>query len=141
MASTLQLILPGTVKLTDDIKKLLEYTDLVLLDVKHIDDKKCQELTGVSNKLGLEFAKYLSQNNIPIWIRQVIIPGITDAPKDLLKLKEFIASLKTVQKIELSPYHEMGKFKWEKLGHTYELGGISPATGEDILKAREILGI
>lgn len=110
--------------ITDDIEKLLKLTNLVLLDIKHIDDKKCKELVGYSNKFELDFARYLSDKNIPIWIRQVIIPGITDDKNDLLKLKDFIASLKTVEKIELFPYHELGKFKWEALGLEYDLENI-----------------
>lgn len=131
----------GMVALTEDIKKVLSVTDLVLLDIKHIDSKKCKELVGFSNKLELDFAKYLSDNDIPIWIRQVLIPGYTDDEQDLLKLKDFIASLKTIQKVELLPYHDMGKFKWKKLGIKYDLEGIRPANLQDINKAKEILGI
>ena len=131
----------GMVAITDDIKELLKYTDLVLLDIKHIDDKKCKELVGRSNKLELEFAKYLSDNNIKIWIRQVLVPGFTDDKEDLLKLKDFISSLKTVQKIELLPYHNIGEFKWKKLGLDYPLEGIRQANDEDIKRAKEILGI
>ena len=104
------------VALTDDIKKVLSLTDLVLLDIKHINNQKSKELVGFSNKLELEFAEYLSNHNISIWIRQVLIPGYTDDEQDLLKLKDFIASLKTVQKVEFLPYHDMGKFKWKRLG-------------------------
>ena len=129
------------VAITDDIKKLLSLTDLVLLDIKHIDDKKCKELVGNSNKLELNFARFLSDNNIPMWIRQVIIPGITDDTNDLLKLKDFISSLKTVQKVELLPYHDMGKFKWKKLGCKYALEDVRPANQEDIEKAKKTLGI
>lgn len=131
----------GMFPLTDDIKNVLSVTDLVLLDIKHIDDKKCKELVGKSNKLELEFAKYLSDNNISMWIRQVLIPGITDDRENLLKLKKFISSLSTVKKIELLPYHNMGKFKWEKLGLKYELENIRPANSEDIEKAKNVLGI
>ena len=131
----------GMFPLTEDIKKLLSLTDLVLLDIKHINDEKCTDLVGFSNKLELEFAKYLSDNNIPIWIRQVLIPGITDDEKDLLELKDFIASLKTVQKVELQAYHDMGKFKWENLGFKYPLENVRSATDEDIKRAKEILGI
>ena len=131
----------GMFPLTDDIKKVLSVTDLVLLDIKHIDDKKCKDLVGKSNKLELEFAKYLSDNNIDIWIRQVLVPGITDDETDLLKLKEFISSLKTVKKVELLPYHNMGKYKWEKLGLKYELENIRQATSDDVEKAKKILGI
>jgi len=130
----------GMVALNDDVKKLLTLTDLVLLDIKHIDDEKCKNLVGKSNKLELEFAKYLSDNNIPIWIRQVIIPGYTDNTQDLLKLKNFISTLKTVKKVELLPYHDLGKYKWKKLGIKYELENIQNATDEDIKKTKEVLG-
>jgi len=129
----------GMVTLTDEIKELLNLTDLVLLDIKHIDDEKCKELVGFSNKKELEFAKYLNENNIPVWIRQVIIPEITDDEEDLKKLREFIASLNNVQKIELLPYHSLGKYKWDKLGKEYELGNIKDATEEDIKRAKKIM--
>lgn len=114
----------GMVALTEDVKRALNLTDLVLLDVKHIDDKKCKDLVGLSNKLELNFARYLSDNNIPIWIRQVIVPGITDNEDDLLKLKDFVNSLKTVQKVEFLPYHNLGEFKWKKLGLEYPLARL-----------------
>ena len=76
-----------------------------------------------------------------MWIRQVIVPGYTDNEEDLLKLKDFIDSLKTVEKVELLPYHNIGEFKWKKLGLKYPLEGIRQATDEDIKKAKEILGI
>ena len=131
----------GMVPLTDDIKKVLSVTDLVLLDIKHIDDSKCKDLVGKSNKLELEFARYLSDNNINMWIRQVIIPGYTDSEQDLLKLKWFLISLKTVEKIELLPYHDMGKFKWKNLGAKYNLEDVRPANSDDIEKAKKVLGI
>ena len=131
----------GMVALTEDIKKVLSLTDLVLLDIKHINDKKCKELVGKSNKLELKFAKYLSDSRIKMWIRQVLIPGYTDAPEDLLKLKDFLSTLKTIEKIELLPYHDMGKFKWKKLGLSYDLENVPNATTEDVQKAKEILGI
>ncbi len=131
----------GMVSITDDIKELLKFTDLVLLDIKHINDEKCKELVGFSNKKELEFARYLSDNNIPVWIRQVIIHGITDDEEDLFNLKEFITTLSNVKKIELMPYHELGKFKWENLGFNYELDGVPAATSEDIARAKKILGI
>ena len=131
----------GMVPLTEDIKKVLSLTDLVLLDIKHIDPKKCKNLVGVSNELELEFAKYLSDNNIPMWIRQVIVPGITDDEEDLIKLKFFLSTLKTVEKIELLPYHTLGKHKWKDLGLKYELEGVRDATIEDIERAKAVLGI
>lgn len=131
----------GMVDITDDIKELLNLTDLVLLDIKHINDEKCKDLVGFSNKKELEFARYLSDNNIPVWIRQVIIHGITDDEEDLLALKEFVGSLSNVEKIELMPYHELGKFKWENLGFNYELDGVPAATSKDIGRAKRILEI
>ena len=131
----------GMVNLTDDIKKLLSLTNLVLLDIKHIDDEKCKNLVGKSNKLELEFAKYLSDNNIPVWIRQVLVPGYTDNPEDLLKLKNGISTLKTVQKVEFLPYHNMGKYKWKKLGFKYELENVRETNNDDIKKAKKILGM
>ena len=127
----------GMVALTEDIKKVLSVTNLVLLDIKHIDREKCKKLVGFSNKLELDFAKYLNDNHIPMWIRQVLIPGYTDDEQDLLKLKDFIASLKMVQKVELLPYHDMGKFKWKKLGMEYELEGVRPANSQYIKNAKK----
>ena len=131
----------GMVGLTPDVKEVLSLTDLVLLDIKHINSEKSKELIGFSNKLELEFAKHLSENAIPIWIRQVIIPGITDDEQDLIKLKEFIQTLKTVEKVELLPYHTLGKHKWTDLGLEYELEGIPEATYEDISRAKKLLDL
>ena len=131
----------GMVSLTDDIKKVLKLTDLVLLDIKHIDDEKYKDLVGRSNKLELEFAKYLSDNNIPVWIRQVLIPGYTDGEEDLLKLKDFLSTLNNVEKVEFLPYHSMGKFKWKELGFKYELEDVRDATSEDVDRAKRTLGI
>ena len=131
----------GMVAITEDIKEVLKYTDLVLLDIKHIDDEKCKELVGVSNKRELEFAKYLSENGIKMWIRQVLVPGYTDDEQDLLKLKEFIKSLKTVEKVQILPYHSMGKYKWEKLGLKYELENVRDANQSDVERAKKILEI
>ncbi len=131
----------GMVFISKDIQDLLSLTDLILLDIKHIDNEKCKALVGVGNTLELNFARYLSDNNIPMWIRQVIVPGFTDSKEDLLKLKEFILSLKTVERVELLPYHNMGAYKWKNLGETYSLENVSPATSNDIERAMKILGI
>ena len=122
----------GIIAITDDVKETLKYTDLVLLDIKHIDDEKCKELTGCSNKRELEFARYLSDNGIKMWIRQVILPGITDNEEDINKLRQFINTLKTVEKVEFLPYHSMGRFKWKNLGLDYELENLRDATMGDI---------
>ena len=129
----------GMFGITDDIKKVLELTDLVLLDIKHIDDEKCKDLVGSSNKKELEFARYVSDNGIKMWIRQVLVPGYTDDEADLIKLGEFIRSLKTVEKVQVLPYHSMGKYKWEKLGKKYELEGVREATQEDVKRAENLI--
>ncbi len=131
----------GMVALTDDVKTLLSYTDLVLLDIKHINTNKAKELVGFNNENELNFAKYLSDNNIPVWIRQVLIPGYTDDESDLLKLKDFISTLNTIKKVELLPYHDLGKYKWKKLGLNYDLENIRPANEDDINRAKKLLGI
>ena len=105
----------GNLEITPEIAKLIDLTDLFLLDIKCINDKICIPLTGFSNKKELAFARYLSEHGKPMWIRQVLIPGITDIEEDLLQLKDFISTLKTVEKVEFLPYHNLGKFKWEKL--------------------------
>ena len=76
---------------------------------------------GLSNELELDFAKYLDSINKPMWIRQILIPGITDSEEDLIALKDFLSTLKNVEKIEILPYHDLGKFKWENLNATYPL--------------------
>ena len=131
----------GMVALTDDIKKLLSLTDLVLLDIKHIDSEKFKNLVGFNNEKELAFARYLSDNNIHMWIRQVLVPGYTDDEQDLLKLKDFISSLNTVDKVEILPYHDMGRYKWEKLGLKYELDGVRVANDDDVTRAKNLLGI
>jgi pyruvate formate lyase activating enzyme len=131
----------GMVSLNDKIKELIDLTDLFLLDIKHIDPDKCKNLVGFSNEKELNFARYLSDNGTHMWIRQVLIPNYTDDERDLLNLKEFISSLKTVDKVEILPYHSMGKFKWKKLGFKYELEDVPDASTKDIDRAKKILGI
>lgn len=92
-------------------------------------------------KENLHFARYLSANNIHMWIRQVLVPGYTDDEQDLLKLKDFISSLNTVDKVEILPYHDMGRYKWEKLGLKYELDGVRVANDDDVKRAKKILGL
>ena len=130
----------GMVALTDKIKEVINLTDIFLLDIKSINDETCKWLTGMSNKLELEFANYINERGKRIWIRQVLVPGITDKEEDLVKLKEFLSKL-NIEKIDILPYHTLGKSKWEKLGLQYELEDVRPANSEDVAKAKEILGI
>lgn len=129
----------GSLKIDEKIKKLLNVTDTVLLDIKHIDENKCIQLTGSSNKNELEFAKYLSEQGIAMWIRQVLVPGYTDNEEDLIKTRQFIKTLKTVKKVEVLPYHDFGKTKWYEMGLKYPLEGIKTPTNEEIKKAEKIL--
>lgn len=131
----------GNAYINDKMKQLIDLTDLFLLDIKCINDEICKKLTGVSNKKELEFAKYLSDINKPMWIRQVIVPSITDRTEDLIKLKEFLRTLKNIEKIELLPYHDMGKYKWTDIGCKYELEAIRNANSNDIEYAKRILEI
>ena len=131
----------GMVELTDTIKEVLSLTDLVLFDIKHIDSKKCKDLVGFENTRELKFAKYLSDNNISIWIRQVLVPGYTDDENDLLKLKDFIKSLKSVERVEILPYHNLGEYKWKELNLEYALKDVRQANIDDVNRAKKILEI
>ena len=131
----------GNFPLTDKMKKIIDLADLFLLDIKCINDEICKDLVGVSNKLELEFAKYLSDIGKDVWIRQVLVPGITDHEEDLLKLKNFLSTLRNVKKVEILAYHDLGRFKWENLGCNYELEDIPNATTEDVSRAKKILGL
>lgn len=131
----------GSLPLTDKMKKIIDLTDLFLLDIKCINDDICKDLVGVSNKLELAFARYLSDIDKPVWIRQVLVPGITDHGEDLLQLKDFLTTLKNVKKVEILPYHDLGRFKWENLGCNYELEDVPNATTEDVARAKKILSL
>lgn len=131
----------GSFSITDEMKKLIDLTDLFLLDIKCINDEICKDLTGVSNQRELEFARYLSKNWKDMWIRQVLVPGITDKEEDLKNLRQFISELDTVKKVEVLPYHDLGKYKWAELGCKYELEDVPSATSSDVNRAKQILGI
>ena len=123
----------------EKVKELLEYTDLVLLDIKHAVEEKHRVITGVGNEKIKAFAGYVSGRGIPIWIRYVLVPGYTDEEEDLRLAADFIRELKTVEKVEVLPYHSMGAFKWEKLGSEYQLKDLKAPTDEQLKNAREIL--
>lgn len=118
---------------------LLAVTDLVLLDIKHIDDGEHIKLTGRSNKNILAFARYLSDLGKPVWIRHVLVPGITDNDEYLHRLKAFLSTLTNVEKVEVLPYHTMGEVKYNKLGINYPLKGVPPPSPERVKNAKEIL--
>jgi len=117
--------------------KLLEVTDLVMLDIKHIDDEQHKKLTGHSNQNILAFAKYLSEKNIPVWIRHVIVPDWTDSTEEQTRLGYFIGGLKTLKALDVLPYHDMGKAKYHELGIPYPLEEVKPVDKETAVQARE----
>ncbi len=119
--------------------ELMALTDLFLLDIKQINDDKHRELTGFSNSNILDLAKYLSDNGKHMWIRHVLVPTVTTDEDDLKKTKEFIDTLKTVDKVEVLPYHKLGITEWERLGIPYKLEGIDPPTDEQQKIAKSIL--
>ncbi|MCR5815441.1 MAG: pyruvate formate lyase-activating protein [Ruminococcus sp.] len=124
---------------TSKLDKLLPLTDLVMLDIKHIDPERHKALTGQDNKNILAFAEYLAKNNKELWIRHVLVPNVTDDEYYLHKLGEFIGGLKTLKALDVLPYHTMAKAKYESLGIPYPLGDIPPATKEQASKARDII--
>ncbi|WP_416150496.1 pyruvate formate-lyase-activating protein [Salipaludibacillus sp. HK11] len=123
------------------LDELISYTDLFLVDLKHIDDEKHRKLTGVSNKHILDFAKKLSDDKVPVWIRHVLVPGVSDDEKDLTDLSSFISTLENVEKIEILPYHKMGVYKWKELGIAYPLEGVESPTSEQVDRAKALLQI
>ena len=122
-------------------EKLMEVTDLVMLDLKQTDSEKHKELTGRDNANILDMARYLSEIGKPMWIRRVLVPGLTDDPAELQQLKDFIDSLSSVEKVEILPYHTLGLFKWQNLGIEYPLEGVPVPTPEQVQQAETILGI
>ncbi|MBQ9673903.1 MAG: pyruvate formate lyase-activating protein [Ruminococcus sp.] len=120
-------------------ENLMQLTDLVLLDLKDMDETAHKKLTGVSNKNILKMARWLSDHGKPMWIRHVLVPGLTDREDDLNSMHEFISSLKTVERVEVLPYHTLGLFKWDNLGIDYPLKGIPSPTEEQVERANKLL--
>ncbi len=118
---------------------LMEYTDLVMLDIKHIDEKKHITITGKSNKNVLEFAKHTEKKGVSLWVRHVVVPNLTDNYDDLYNLGKFIRTLKNVKALDVLPYHTMGVKKYKEIGIPYKLEGTPPLSTEEAVKAREII--
>ncbi len=123
----------------EDVKETLEYTDLVLLDLKQANAKKHMELTGVDNERIKLFTSYLGEIGKPVWIRYVLVPGYTDDEEDLLSAYNYLKGFKNIEKIEVLPYHSMGKVKWEKLNLEYPLEGVPSPSQEEVDRAKNIL--
>lgn len=120
-------------------EELMRLTDLLLVDIKHIDAEKHEELTGRTNDNILDMLRYLSDINKPVWIRHVLIPGVSDNDEYLTKTREFIDTLTNVERVEVLPYHTLGVPKWEKLGYEYKLGDTKPPAEDRIINANRIL--
>ncbi len=129
----------GYVNLEEEVKAALEYTDLVLLDLKHANAEKHKELTGVENDRIKRFTKYLGEINKPVWIRYVLVPGYTDDQEDLMTAYDYLKNFSNIEKIEVLPYHTLGKEKWEKLSLEYPLEGVRTPSGEEVERAKAIL--
>ena len=121
------------------LDQLMDVTDLVMLDIKHIDPEGHKALTGHDNAGILAFARYLEQKNIPVWIRHVVVPGITLEPGQLTQLGEFLGSLSNVKALDVLPYHIMGVSKYKELGIDYPLEGVPAASKEQAMEAKKII--
>lgn len=116
----------------EDIDTLLDLTDLVMLDLKQMDPQKHIDLTKVSNKSSIRFAKHLAEMEQPVWIRYVVVPTYTDDLASAKLLAEFINPMTNVERLELLPYHEIGTYKWKEYGEEYELSHLSPPSKESM---------
>lgn len=123
----------------EKFERLMKLTDTVLLDIKHIDDEEHRKLTRHSNANILDCARYLSEIDKPVWIRHVLIPGITDKDEYLVRLRDFLSTLHNIQRIEVLPYHTLGVYKYEKLGIDYPLKDVQPPAAERVANANDIL--
>ena len=127
---------PENREYTEKLNELMKYTDLVMLDIKHIDSDSHKKLTGKDNNRILDFAKYLEKMNIPIWVRHVIVEGYTDKPEDLSALGEFIGGLKNLKALDVIPYHNMGEIKYKELGLKYPLEGMTSLSTQQAQEAK-----
>ena len=130
---------PGNAAYMQKLDEVMRYTDLVMLDIKHIDPESHKNLTGKDNKNILKFAKYLESKNMPLWIRHVVVEGYTDTKEDLINLGEFIGSLKNLKALDVIPYHNMGEIKYKEMGIKYPLEGLQPLTTEKAVEAKRLI--
>ena len=130
---------PENTELIQKLDKLMEVTDLVMLDIKHIDPQKHLELTKQPNSGILAFAEYLSSKQIPMWIRHVVVPGITDDDKYLFQLGYFIGQFKNLKALDVLPYHTMGEKKYEALGIEYPLKGVPPMDKNLVISKKQVI--
>ena len=130
---------PGQSSYNEKLDELMKVTDLVMLDIKHIDPEGHKTLTGHDNAGILAFAKYLEEKKVDVWIRHVVVPGITDEEGQLSRLGTFLGTLSNIKALDVLPYHIMGVTKYEQLGIPYPLEGVPPATKDQAAKAKKII--
>lgn len=130
---------PDNAALMEKMDRLMELTDLVMLDIKHIDPEKHKELTGQPNTNILKFAAYLNEKNVDMWIRHVIVPGITDDDNYLFQLGYFIGQFHNLKALDALPYHTMGEKKYESLGLKYRLAGVPPMDKTILLDKKQVI--
>lgn len=120
-------------------RRLMEVTDLLMLDIKEINPARHKTITGFGNENILDMARYLSDIGKPVWIRHVLVPERSDYDEDLRELRRFLDTLSNVQRVEVLPYHTLGVFKWENLGIRYPLENIQPPQKERVENAKKLL--
>lgn len=120
-------------------EELMKYTDLLLVDIKHIDREEHIKLTGKPNDNIKDCLNYLSEIDKPVWIRHVLVPGITDNDDYLRRTREFLDTLGNIKRVDVLPYHSLGQYKWEELGIPYQLEGTEAPTPERVANAKRIL--
>lgn len=126
-------------ELLGKFEELIKYTDLVMLDIKHIDPEKHKALTGTGNKNVLDFAEFLSEKSVPLWVRHVVVKGYTDQREELKSLGRYLAHLENLKALDVLPYHTMGVNKYEELGLDYPLKGVEALSVQDAVKAKSYI--
>lgn len=122
----------------DKTKEVLSYTDLVLLDIKHINPNKYKELTARPLEPTLNFIEYLAEVNKPVWLRYVLVPHFTDNEDDLHRWAQYVSQFKNVERVDILPFHQMGIHKWEQIGQEYKLKDINSPSNQELNKAEAI---
>lgn len=130
---------PGNEKLLSSFDRLISCTDLVMLDIKHIDPEKHKKLTGADNANVLAFAEYLEEKVKPFWVRHVIVEGYTDIKADLVRLGKYLAKFTCLKALDVIPYHTMGEAKYDSLGIEYPLKGVPALTTGAAVKAKSYI--
>lgn len=130
---------PDNTELLEKFDRLTDVTDLVMLDIKHIDPEKHLKICGQPQDNILAFARYLDSRHVPVWIRHVVVPGLSDNDADLFRLGQFIGTLHNVKALDVLPYHDMGKAKYHQLGLPYALEDTPPLSKDQAVLARKMI--